>query len=75
MRAVKASRIPAEAGLDVQHRKRVQCAENYLPISPLAEYGVSRLISDAREGLAQLVNPASLGWLPNVGEHFKLAKE
>jgi hypothetical protein len=55
-----------------QHQTRVRCAEKYLPVNPLKDYGVPRLIEDAREALAQLVNPAALAWLPEVREHFKV---
>jgi hypothetical protein len=33
---------------------------------------VPRMISEARETLAQIINPAAMAWLPNVREHFKL---
>jgi hypothetical protein len=73
MRAVRRSRLSG-AGLEIQHQTRVACAEKYLPLDPLAEYGVTRLIADAHQALKQLVNPAALEWLPDVREHFKASK-
>jgi hypothetical protein len=74
MRAVTRSRLSPGAALGVQHETRVRCAEKCLPANPLADYGVTRMIDDAREALAQLVNPAALAWLPEVREHFKLSE-
>jgi hypothetical protein len=72
MRAMKRTGLLPNTPLAVQHQTRVQCAEKYLPLDPLADYGVSRLIDDAREALTQLVNPAALAWLPEIHQHFKV---
>ena len=72
MRAVKRAGLAPDAKLAVQHQIRIRCAEKWLPRNPLADYGVSRLIDDAREATAQLVNPAALAWLPDVSDHFKV---
>jgi hypothetical protein len=69
---VRKSRFPPSAGLQAQHELRVRCAEKYLPMNPLRDYGLTRMISEARETLAQIINPAAMAWLPNVREHFKL---
>ena len=74
MLAVKRSGLSPGAPLGLQHETRVRCAEEYLPANPLADYGVGRMIDDAREALAQLVNPAALAWLPEVRKHFKLSE-
>jgi hypothetical protein len=70
--AVRKSRPPAGAGLAGQHRLRVRCAEAHLPMNPLRDYGINRMISEAREALAQIINPAAMTWLPDVREHFTL---
>jgi hypothetical protein len=70
---VRKSRVPPSAGLPDQHDLRVRCAEKYLPVSPLRDYGVTRMITEARANLAQIANPAALAWLPDVREHFRLA--
>jgi hypothetical protein len=41
-------------------------------VSPLKDYGVDRMISEAREALAQILLPAAMEWLPDVREYFKL---
>ena len=75
MLAVKKANLRSNASLPVQHETRVHCAERYLPTNPLADYGVTRLINDARSALEQLVNPAALAWLPDVQKHFKLSPQ
>ena len=70
---VRKSRLPPGAGLSAQHGLRVRCAEKYLPINPLRDFGVTRMISEARELLAQIIHPAAMAWLPDVREHFRLA--
>jgi hypothetical protein len=73
MAEVRKSRLPPGVGLSAQHDLRVQCAEKYLPINPLRDFGVTRMISEARELLAQIIHPAAMAWLPDVREHFRLA--
>jgi hypothetical protein len=72
MVAVKKSHLPPDATLPIQHQTRIRCGEKHLPINPLADYGIRRMIDDAHKALAQLVNPAAIAWLPEVGDHFKL---
>jgi hypothetical protein len=69
---VRKSRLPPSAGLPDQHDLRVRCAEKYLPMNPLRDFGVARMISEAREALAQTINPGAMEWLPDVREHFSL---
>jgi hypothetical protein len=63
--------IPSGCSL-IQHEIRVQCAENCLPMNPLRDYGVARMISEARNALSPIVHPAARAWLPDVAEHFRL---
>ena len=60
------SRLPPSAGLADQHDLRVRFAEKNLPVSPMHDYGVTRMIAEARATLAQIVNPAAMAWLPDV---------
>jgi hypothetical protein len=69
---VRKSRLPPSAGLSAQHDLRLRCAEKHLPLNPLRDYGVHRMISEAREALAQMIHPAAMAWLPDVREHFRL---
>jgi hypothetical protein len=75
MKAVKRAGVSLGAALAVQHQARVRCAERHLPMNPLADFGVHRLIAEARKALTQLVNPAALAWLPDVQNHFKVMGE
>ncbi len=75
MAAVEKSRLPPGAGLAIQHELRVRCAEKHLPANPIRDHGVTRMIAEAREALAQLINPAAMAWLPDVREHFILLTE
>ena len=74
MVAVRRASNKATGNLRSNHEVRVRCAEQHLPINPLRDYGVERMIRDAREALAQLVHPAALEWLPDVREHFKVSE-
>jgi hypothetical protein len=72
VQALKAARPKSGATLAVEHELRVQCAEAHLARNPVADFGVDRMIQEARSGLEELVNPAALAWLPDVREHFRL---
>lgn len=72
MVAVRKCRLPRGATMAEQHDLRVRCAEEYLPINPLRDYGITRMIFEARQTLAQFVNPAAMAWLPDVRDHFRL---
>lgn len=74
-RAVTCVGFSPETRLPVQHDARVRCAEKHLPLNPLVDYGLLRLIDDARAAVAELVNPAALAWLPDVREHCDIAAE
>lgn len=54
----------------VQHRVRLQCAHDHLPPNPLRDYGIDRLIAEAREETLRFVAPGSLDWLPDASRHF-----
>jgi hypothetical protein len=70
--AVRKSRLRPDAALSDQHNLRVRCAEKWLPTNPVHDYGITRMISEAREAVAQIIQPAALAWLPEVREHFTL---
>lgn len=53
-----------------QHASRIKCAERYLASEPLRDFGVERMIAEARQSLSELVNPAAMQWLPDVRDHF-----
>ena len=69
------STVTKAAGVDdpdlwIQHRVRQQFAQDYLPENPLRDYGIDRLIAEAREETLRFVVPGSLDWLPDASRHF-----
>jgi hypothetical protein len=60
MLAVKGARVPVGAALAVLHAVRVRWAEECLPLNPLADYSLERMIADAHAALAQIVHPSAL---------------
>jgi hypothetical protein len=60
-----------DAALIEQHTARVYCAEQSLAKTPVREYGVERMIEDARKATAAFVKPELMQWLPDVRLHFK----
>jgi hypothetical protein len=72
LQAVKRARNKLGASLPIQHEVRARCAQAHLPLNPLTDFGVDRMIQQARIGVAELVNPAALPFLPDVRDHFRL---
>jgi|SRR5947209_14328588 len=68
--AMGRARISSGLALPEQHRERVACAEKSLAQTPIASYGVDRLIAEARAATAAFVQPELLEWLPNVRPYF-----
>ena len=55
-----------EASLHGQHLVRVEHAERLLPVNPLRQHGLERLITQARAQAARFVPHGALNWLPDV---------
>jgi hypothetical protein len=66
MLVVKCDRRSDDPALHTQHLVRVEHAERLLPINPLRQYGLERLIAEARAQAARFVLPGALEWLPDV---------
>jgi hypothetical protein len=66
MQAVKRDRRSHDSVLHTQHLVRVEHAERLLPVNPLRQYGLERLIAQARVQAARFVPPGALKWLPDV---------
>lgn len=67
--------VKKDAAADVpdfltQHRTRVGHAEALLPQSPLRDYGIDRLIAEARVATLPVVASGALDWLPDIATHF-----
>jgi hypothetical protein len=63
----------AEADADdllTQHAVRVRHAEALLPRCPIRDYGIARMITEARDAALQLVAPGALDWLPDATANF-----
>jgi hypothetical protein len=70
MLAVKRDPDADAPDLRAQHAVRIRHAEALLPHCPILDYGIERLIDDAKQSAGQLLAPGALEWLPNVAEHF-----
>ena len=68
--AVKKDASADVADFMTQHRVRVTHAEALLPRSPLRDYGIDRLIAEARAATLPVVAPGVLDWLPDIATHF-----
>ena len=56
--------------LDRQHEVRVRHAERWLATSPLRDYGLERLIAEAKSKAEALLAAHALDWLPDVALNF-----
>src|ERR1035437_5780332 len=66
MLAVKRDRRSNDPALHTQHLARVEYAERLLPVNPLRQYGLERLVAEAQAQAARFVLPGALAWLPDV---------
>jgi len=65
----------ATAPLPEQHQARLRHAELLLPANPLRQYGIERLIAEAKAKTAQMLPASALDWLPDVSACFKFFAE
>ncbi len=75
MLAVKRDHQSSAPSLAVQHHVRLEHAEQLLPVSPLRQYGIQRLIDEAQAQAARFLPPGALVWLPDAGKCFSLLAE
>jgi hypothetical protein len=73
--AIGRARIPENAQLLEQHAARIEWAEKTLSSNPIKAHGIDRLIAEARNATAALIQPELLQWLPNVHSYFKYLEE
>lgn len=69
--AVRKEQLRNETNLTLQHTIRLKCAEDFLVINPVADFGIDRLIADAIDGVRQSSGETWLSWLPDVRENFE----
>jgi hypothetical protein len=60
----------AKLSVLAEHPIRVQCAEEALPMKPLHDYGVDRIIDEAKDELKPIYSDGLLDWLPDVRSYF-----
>ncbi|MGO9200922.1 MAG: hypothetical protein ACLQM8_10340 [Limisphaerales bacterium] len=72
MLAVKADKRSFAPSLAAQHQVRLEHAEQLLPVSPLRQYGIQRLIDQAQAQAARFLPPGALRWLPDARICFNL---
>ncbi|MFO1500187.1 MAG: hypothetical protein U1G07_17660 [Verrucomicrobiota bacterium] len=53
-----------------QHQIRIEKAQELLPPNPLVDYGIARLIADAREQASRFLPEGALAWLPDATTSF-----
>lgn len=70
MLAVKRDARSDAPDLILQHQCRVEHAARILAVNPLRDYGIERLITEARAETVKYAPAGSLGWLPDVGGSF-----
>jgi hypothetical protein len=52
------------------HQLRLECALAHLPLQPLRDYGLDRMIAEAKANVGVTVGPDVLEWLPTAENHF-----
>ena len=57
-----------------QHNVPASCAEQNLAQNPVRDYGVERMIDEARKATATPVKSDVMQWLPDVRLHFRLVE-
>lgn len=70
MLAVKKDTRLDAPDLNLQHQARVAHAEALLPANPLRDYGLDRLVAEARQEAAKFLPAGALEWLPDARKHF-----
>lgn len=68
--AVIRAGIPDHAGLHEAHEARLACARACLARTPLQDYGVERLVSEARAEAVRFFRPEVAAWLPDAAANF-----
>jgi hypothetical protein len=71
--AVRKARAGREFSFHDEHALRIECAATHLPMNPLKEYGLARIIEESKVSLtgSGLLPESALTWLPEVVIYFK----
>lgn len=68
--SVTSEHLRHECDLMVQHKTRVRCAEQNLPLNPLAAHGFEKMLREALDSVRDL-GEKWLKLLPDVRENFE----
>ncbi|MSU59213.1 MAG: hypothetical protein EXS35_13775 [Pedosphaera sp.] len=71
--AVRRARAGRDLSLLADHAVRVECAGQHLPENPLRDYGLEKIVAEAKAGLVEtgVLPESALTWLPDVMIYFK----
>ena len=73
--AVKSDARSQAPALAEQHEIRLALAEQLLPTSPLRQYGIDRLVGEAKAQAARFLPSEALRWLPDAAKCFTFLQE
>jgi len=68
--AVRRASAKGPVTLAESHEIRVACALIHLPCQPLRDYGIERMIREAKANVAATIHEDVLEWLPAAEHHF-----
>ena len=66
----KASGGRRDLSVAESHAIRLECAGRHLPQLPLRDYGLARMIAEARANVAVTIGADVIEWLPTAEGHF-----
>lgn len=69
-KAVRRAVGEAVLAVSAEHPVRVACAQETLPLNPLRDYGIDRIIDEAKDVLKPIYTNGLLDWLPDVRAFF-----
>lgn len=65
--------LAAQPGADfaASHAVRVECALAHLPLRPMREFGLGKMVEEAQAKACATMGSDVVGWLPAAGRHFE----
>ena len=65
--------LAAQRGADLaaSHAIRVECAQVHLPLNPMREFGLGRMVQEAQAKACATISPDVVEWLPTAERHFE----
>jgi hypothetical protein len=59
-----------DLSLDQNHEIRILAAERFLPCQPLRDYGLAKMVQEARTNVSMTIGPDVVEWLPSAIDNF-----